>query len=291
MEGYDTIQFLYAFTRFACELGYPKKVLIDEGSQLVSGCENVILNMVDLQGKMSREYGMESRTCPVGGHNFNGKAERKIRHVREVLNKSIRLQRLSILEWETLCSEISNSINNLPVAIGNESEELENIDLITPNRLRLGRNNQRCPVGPLEVTDKIERLMQLKLDVFQSWWETWLVSAVPKLLPKPKWFNSDEDVTKGDVVIFTKGEGDFSGEYRYGMIDSVNVGKDGKVRSVTIKYRNASENICRTTHRAVRSLVIIHRVDEIDLMEELGRAAAYVNGVYCMEFSSYSPAV
>ena len=110
-------------------------------------------------------------------------------------------------------------------------------------------------------------------------------------MPKPKWFNSDEDVKKGDVVIFTKVEGDFSGEYRYGMIDEVTVGKDGKVRSVTIKYRNASENICRTTHRAVRSLVIIHRIDEIDLMEELGQAAVYVNGVYCMEFSSYSPAV
>ena len=90
--------------------------------------------------------------------------------MREVTDKTLHLARLSILEWETLCSEIANSVNNLPVAIGNETDELENVDLLTPNRLRLGRNNQRSPVGPLEVTDKIERLMRLKTDVFESWW-------------------------------------------------------------------------------------------------------------------------
>ena len=50
-------------------------------------------------------------------------------------------ERLSILQWETLAAEISNSIDNLPLAIGNITGDLENLDLITPNRLRLGRNN------------------------------------------------------------------------------------------------------------------------------------------------------
>ena len=36
MEGYDTLQFLLGFSRFSCELGYPKKLLIDEGGQLMS---------------------------------------------------------------------------------------------------------------------------------------------------------------------------------------------------------------------------------------------------------------
>ena len=43
MQGYDTAQFILAFTRFACELGFPKKLLIDAGSQLVSGCEKAVL--------------------------------------------------------------------------------------------------------------------------------------------------------------------------------------------------------------------------------------------------------
>ena len=196
-----------------------------------------------------------------------------------------------ILEWETLCSEIANSVNNLPVAIGNETDELENVYLLTPNRLRLRRNNQRSPVGPLEVTDKIERLMRLKTDVFESWWETWLTSAVPKLMPKPKWFVNDRDIQVGDVVLFNKGEGEVVGEYKYGMVKEIHVGADGRIRKATIRYRNANENVDRTTTRAVRGLVIIHRVDEIDLIEELGDAVTYANGCFCMGFPAYSPGV
>ena len=171
MEGYDTIQFLSAFTRFANELGYPKKLIIDEGSQLVSGCEKVVLNMVDIAGRLNKEYGIEFDTCPVGGHNYIGKVERKVRTVRESLEKTLQGRRLSILDWVTVCSDISNCINNLPVAIGNEVDELENLDLITPNRLRLARNNSRSPLGPLEVTGKLERLLRLKTETFQSWLE------------------------------------------------------------------------------------------------------------------------
>ncbi len=285
MEAYDTIQFLNSFTRFANDLGFPKKLIIDEGSQLVSGCEKVVLNMVDIKGHLNREYGIEFDTCPVAGHNYIGKVERKIRTIRESLEKNIHGSRLSILDWVTVCSEISNSINNLPVAIGNEVDDLENLDLITPNRLRIARNNSRSPVGPLEVTGNLERLLRLKTETFQSWWEAWLVSALPKLMPKPKWFENDKHLKEGDVIIFNKDEGDYKGKgaYQYGMVDKVHTGRDGIIRSVTIKYRNANEEIFRTTHRAVRSLTVIHRVDEINLMEELGKAALYVDTYLCQQ--------
>ena len=66
------------------------------------------------------------------------------------MNQSVHNARLSVIQWE-----ISNTINDLPVAIGNETEDLENLDLITPNRIRLGRNNSRSPIGPVEITGKI----------------------------------------------------------------------------------------------------------------------------------------
>ena len=200
MEDYSTKQFLLGFSRFACELGYPKKLLTDEGGQLVSGCESVVLNITDIKGCLNREYGIEFSSSPVGGHNYHGRVERKIRTIRETLNKGMQNRRLSVLEWETTCSEVSNTINNLPVAIGNEVDDLENLDLITPNRLRLARNNNRSPVGPLDVTGRIDKLLQLKTEAFQAWWECWLTSALPKLGPTPKWFRNDEDIQVGDIV-------------------------------------------------------------------------------------------
>ena len=273
MEGYDATQFLLAFSRFACEAGYPKLLQADSGSQLVNGCENMVINMCDISGKLHREYGIDFKVCPVGGHNFHGRVERKIRTIKETISKTAHDARLSVLEWESLSAEIANSVNNLPVAIGNETDDLENMDLITPNRLKLGRNNSRSPVGVMDVTDKVDRVLQLHSDIFDSWWESWLTSAVPKLVPQPKWFRNDEHIKEGDIVLFRRSEGGLlAGEYKYGIVDEVHRSGDNHIRSVVIKYKNSTEEFVRTTFRAVRSLVIIHRIDEINIMGELGKA-------------------
>ena len=111
-------------------------------------------------------------------------------------------------------------------------------------------------------------------DIFNTWWENWLVSALPKIVPKPKWFKNDEHLKVGDIVLFNKGEGSLlAGEYQYGAVEKVHVSADGRIRSVTIRYQNYSEGVKRSTTRAVRSLIVIHRIDELNIMEELGKAS------------------
>ena len=48
MEDYDTVAFLNAFTRFSCDVGYSKKLLPDEGGQLLKGCESIGIDLKDL---------------------------------------------------------------------------------------------------------------------------------------------------------------------------------------------------------------------------------------------------
>ena len=43
-----------------------------------------------------------------------------------------------------------------------------------------------------------------------------------------------------------------------------------------MKYRNHNESVDRFTDRAVRSLVVIRRADEMNVMEEIGEIARYV---------------
>ena len=38
MEDYSSSSFLQYFIDLSCEVGYPKKVLPDKGSQLITGC-------------------------------------------------------------------------------------------------------------------------------------------------------------------------------------------------------------------------------------------------------------
>ena len=61
------------------------------------------------------------------------------------------------------------------------------------------------------------------------------------------------------------------------MVESVNRGRDGRIRKVQVRYRNHSEKVDRFTYRSARSLVVIHPVDEVSIMQELGEIAVKVD--------------
>ena len=280
MEDYSTSAFIQAFTRFSCDVGYPKMLLCDEGSQLTKGCETMMLKFWDIKFKLKEEVGVEFDTCPVGGHNFHGKVERKIREIKKSLSKALDKKRLSILQWETLASTIANSINNLPLALVSNTSSIESLDLLTPNRLKLGRNNERSPEGSITVNSKLERIIKENESIFNSWFEIWLTAHVPLLMNQQKWFKSGRDLKVGDVVLFLKEESSkATSTYQFGIVLSVDVGRDDRVRMAVVKYRNHNEGVVRTTNRAARSLVIIHHVDEVDVMEELHEASTYIENL------------
>ena len=147
MNDYTSSSFIQCFTRFACDNGYPKLLLCDEGSQLLKACKEIKLNFRDVHHQLHKDVDVQFKTCPVFGHNMHGKVERQIKHINESLQKVIFNERLSLLQWETISAQIANTINDLPLALGNVTADFEVLDLITPNRLKSGRNNDRSPVG------------------------------------------------------------------------------------------------------------------------------------------------
>ena len=87
------------------------------------------------------------------------------------------------------------------------------------------------------------------------------------------WFKTDASLKVGDIVLFLKQEGRLVGNYQYGMVDSIEIGRDARIRTANVKYHNNTENVCRTTRRAVRELVMVHHVSELNIMEELDEIA------------------
>ena len=195
MEDYSASSFLQSFIRFSCDNGYPKILVSDEGSQLVKGYDEMRISFTDLKRQLHALAKVEYDLVPIGGHNMTGKAERVIKEVKLSIKKSYQNQKLSILQWETVAAEVANTINDMPLALGNTVSEFEEMDLLTPNRLRLGRNNNRSPVGPLYVTSDPSKFFGANEAIFNTWFETWLVSHVPKLMSQPKWFSSSNKVT------------------------------------------------------------------------------------------------
>ena len=206
---------------------------------------------------------VEFDTCPVGGHNYNGKIERRTRQIKKSFEKNIQNERLSVLQWEALSSVMANTINDLLIGLGNIISDYENMDLITPNRLQLGKNNDGGPAATMEETGNFDRILKENRKIFNSWFEAWLISHVPNLMNRPKWFSADHGIKICGVVLFLKQDRVLINSYQYGIVNEVVPSKDGVIRKVIV---------C--------DLVLIHPIDELNLMEELGKVASIANKEY-----------
>lgn len=278
MQAYSTPAFIQAYTRFSARYGHPTELRIDEGSQLMSACKNMELSVMDISDFLSVNHrvGIKFSTCPVAGHNANGMVERSIREIKNLLNKVYSGLRLDILSMETCFSWIASELNNLPICIGSRTDNLDHIDLITPSRLLLGRNNRRALSGFPTVSSP-SRLIEQMDRVYDSWWNVWRTQKLVDFIPQPsKWKKTNEQLKPGDVVIFLKSDSENRlGEpvWKIARVKEIDVSKDGLSRSATLEYRNPSEKTFRTTHRSARSVVVVHREGDLDVAQSLELAA------------------
>ena len=226
-------------------------------------------SFTDSKQRLSVEYGVQYMAFPVGAHYVHGKVEREIRDIKKCIKINVQNERLSIIQWETLMCCISNSINNLPIGLGNKVEAIGNLNIITPNRLILGRNNERCPNAPLLISGDHKQLIENNANIFKAWFKALLTSFIPSIMERPKWHNTDHDVNIGDVVLFLKTEQEYDQQYQYGIVRSVHKVSDGYIRRVGVEYQTNGERVKRITQRGVRDLVIIYPVDEFDIYQTL----------------------
>ena len=105
-----------------------------------------------------------------------------------------------------------------------------------------------------------KKIIRRNGEIINAWFEYRLTSYVPKLISKPKWFKSDEDLKVGDVVLFLKKEREYAGNYQYGIVKEVEIGRDQKIRGVIVEYANHNESAKLVLRRAVREIVVVHPV-------------------------------
>ena len=180
----------YSTTAIICSIFLQnlKFILVDEGSYLVKECESMKLTFNGIKLNLHMNSVMKLDTSPVGGHDYNVKIERRICQIKDSLEKNIQNENLSILQRETLLLVIPNTTNDLPHGLGNIIGDYENMDLINPNPLFLGSNDGHSPAATKEVTGNPGEILKENKRILNSWFETWLVYHVQKLMNHPKWF-------------------------------------------------------------------------------------------------------
>ena len=282
MAKYDSSAFLQAYTRHASRYGHPSTLVIDAGSQLVKGCNEMEMGILDVHNitRIQHKVGATFEIVPVGSHYQNGMVERSIKEIRALFLQMYRGLKLDLLSFETAFAWIGNELNNFPVCLGSRTSNLDKLDVITPARLIHGRNNRRCLSGPVTL-DVPTRLMKQMKDTEEAWWKSWSAQRLGEFIPGPKkWKEGGGPVGVGDIVLMVKKAKDMVlGEpiWRIGRVVQLSEGRDGEARQATVEYRNATENGFRKVILGVRQLAVLHHEGELDLVDALNEAARLVN--------------
>ena len=268
MDSYDTTSFIDAFHRFSCMYGLPFKVMIDAGSQLVKAFKDFNFSVADLTSNINGRFGVqvEYEVCPVGNHSSHGIVERSIKEVKKLLHSMFKGIKLDLLKLETALFWVCNELNSLPMCLGNRYTNLENLDVITPARLLLGRNNQRA-VGPLPQGPRPTRLARQVAEIEEAWWSIWMSQKIADLVPKTgKWSAGDPVISEGDIVVFIKDRSELGGvTWRLGRVKTAETGRDNVTRRVEIEYKLEGEQVFRSTRRSVRDVAVLMHEDELDV--------------------------
>ena len=78
-------------------------------------------------------------------------------------------------------------------------------EIITPNRLKLGRNNSRSLEGngiDLDMSSNFTKILDRNCSIYQQWYQTFIDNVHLLNLRLNKWLKSGRLPLNGDIVLF-----------------------------------------------------------------------------------------
>jgi hypothetical protein len=259
LDGLSTQAVVQALERHAARYGMPAVVYVDPGTQLVK-LKDASFDLHDVQLQVSHNTKFDIFTSAPKAHQSQGRVERRIRTVRDML------QRLfdttdhcnTLLGWETLFARIASQIDDVPIARGTTTAPTDlGWDIITPNRLKLGRNNFRQLEGEVILDSCPQSQLERNRNIMKEWYNIF-IDRVHLLVPAPEKVKGRRTLID-DIVLFV-----FSGEGTRGK----SVWKLGRVveiksdTTVLIQY-SLGGSTQKTILRSIRTTVLILGADEI----------------------------
>ena len=246
MEGLETQDVIQAIERHGSRHGIPAVVYVDNGAQLIA-LENVTFDLRNLQATVSDTHGMQVEVSTPKSHEARGRAEAKVKILRQMLEKlSVNKETcMTAIQWETLFSRISSQIDDIPIAKCNSSNVFDpGWDLITPNRLKLGRNNNRSLESPMNLIKGSgpTALLQRNREI-QKFWYQMFIDRIHHLIPRPAKWKDTDIINIGDVCLFIHTENANMGSHGWKIGRIVSIPNKNKV---VIEY---ASNILSGKHK------------------------------------------
>ena len=269
MEGLETQDVIQAIERHSSRHGVPAVMYVDNGTQLIA-LKHANFNLRDLKSQVLDSLGMRVIVSNAKSHEERGRVEAKVKILRNMLEKlSITSQTaLSGLQWETLFSKISSMVDDIPIAKCINSNLVDpGWDIITANRLKLGRNNNRSLEGYIELPKGIgaDNLLKRNQEIQRVWYQM-LVDRIHHLIPRPSKWNKTDSINVGDICLFIYSENVAMGKDLWKIGRIIEIPKKNKV-VIEFPGTPTAKGLPRlkTLSRCPRDISIISAAGDVDL--------------------------
>ena len=124
------------------------------------------IDLIDLQGTLSRERSVHFETAVPQAHNQHGKIEKKIHMLQECLERSkLKDTATTATAWMTVGKMIERTVNSIPMGYLFHGSGCNNplLRILTPNSLRLISASDRAPAGLFNIPNNISVYLLLNL--------------------------------------------------------------------------------------------------------------------------------
>ena len=223
---------MQAIERHASRYGVPGKLFIDNGT-LLKVLEHAMFSTRDIGAQV---FGIRV-------HISNAKIMRnKVRlRGKSVLREM--LEKLGIdsthpsIQWETIFLKVSSAIDDLPLARGDSSKAGNlGFEIITANRLKLGRNNKHSLEVSwirLEMNENVSDILERNRAVYSAWYQIFMDNIHEFMVKPDKFHRSTKLLIQGDIVLFSfsdSGYGKSELVWKLGPVEEVSH------RKISVKY-------------------------------------------------------
>ena len=269
LEGIETSDVVQAIERHSSRHGVPNELYVDNGSQLKT-LENASFSVRDVDARVYDALGIKVYVSNAKAHEERGRVERKIRSLRETLQRlGVKAtDPLTALQWESVFARIASTLDDMPLAKGKPSSASNlGYEIISANRLKLGRNNYRSLEGAgisIEKTPHLGRMLERNREIYKVWYSMFMEN-IHELMVKPdKWDISGVQPKEEDIVMFIFTDSGHSKEeitWKLGRVTKV------MPRKVTIEYVSKvsiqGKSTLSQVSRNPRDISILFSVDQL----------------------------
>lgn len=266
-------KFLEAYERFTSRRGTPEILYSDNGTNFV-GASNIMKKTLDtwpndiaktimeiwksscVQEHITNKGTTTWRFIPPGSPNQGGLWEAAVKSMKYHMRRVAGTQRYTYEGLCTLLAGIEACMNSRPMCA--MSDDPEDVMPLTPAHFLIGESLQ-LPIQPKSDSAPSSALAHFKGLQFliQSFWQEWSTDYLTTLMQRPKWKEERENVRVGQLVLL-QSEHHPPTYWSMGRIIATTVGKDGRVRSATVKVNGG------TLERTVRKMCLLPVDDDLD---------------------------